>query len=263
MTDIPAVQVFDLRAAPCRLGRREWQPRLRRDPSEFAGVVLHSWGTKVGTTGANRIRHGSEVRALADRALDVPYGITCGVTALSGEPVVTIAHPIERYTNASDAGNRHWLAVGVMGLFAYDAALHNPARHTAVTDALLAAIDHALREAVRLVHEAQMRADGLSDDDIAELGGSCGRPLALITHRQCANEPRDHFACPGEAVVEAALASDAVRSGLLVPDPDRVLLPEFGKPWPESWRRHLSPRAVDPIVPRLDERQTSLVVGDA
>lgn len=252
MTGRPAVQVFDLRAERCRLERHEWQPRLRRDPSEFAGVVLHSWGTKVGTTGANRIRLGSEARALADRALDVPYGISCGVGELTGEPVVAIAHPAERYTNASDAGNRHWIPVGVMGLFAFLAAHHNPARHTAVTDALRAAINAALFYAVSQLAEAGLDPESRFIE---------GRPFALITHRQCANGPRDHVACPGEAVVEMALASDVVRSGLIVPDPDRVLLPEFGKPWPESWRRHL-PRAVDPVVTSIDERQTPLDVGD-
>jgi hypothetical protein len=92
--------------------------------------------------------------------------------------------------------------------------------HTEVTDALQAAVDRALCEAVEM------------------LGGA--GPWSLITHRQAINGRADHECCPGEAVVMMALRSSAVRDGLLVPDPDHVILPAFGKSWPGSWRRHLS-----------------------
>lgn len=223
------VQVFDLRAESHELASREWQPRLRRDPAKISGVVIHSWGARVGTTGANRLRYG-EPGALARRALGTPYTICCGVTEHGSVPVVALAHPLERYTNASDAGNRHWISIAVMGLFAFDADDTNPVRHTEATAALRAAVDVALSAALGMLAEAGVDPEALFVD---------GRPLALITHRQCANGARDHFACPGEMVVKMALASEAVRAGLLVPDPDRVLLPEYGKPWPEAWRRHL------------------------
>jgi len=44
-----------------------------------------------------------------------------------------------------------------------------------------------------------------------------------------------------------ALRSPSVRDGLLVPDPDLVIVPEWGKAWPASWRRHLEQRALSRI----------------
>lgn len=218
------VQIFDLRGEPCELADHRWSKHARRDPAALRGVVLHSWDAEVGTTVENRVRWG-EAGALARRGLRAPYGISCGVTR-SGIPVVALCHPLERYTFASDAGNRHYLSIGVMGLFPYEEA-RRTAKHSAMTEALAAAIDAALQRAVRLMDMAL-----LSD-------GVAGGPWSLVAHRQCINERGDHAACPGEAVVAAALRSRPVADGLLVADPDLVLVPEFGKPWPEAWRRHL------------------------
>lgn len=224
------VQVFDLRGEPHQLARDEWTPHVKREPEDMRGVALHAWGArKVGTMGSLRARYG-EALAFARRGLTVPYTITAGVTAIGGLPVVSVVHPAERYTFASDAGNAGFLSVGVAGLFAFTREAHNDTRHTAMTAALAEAIDVALGEAVHML-----------DDFVA-----ADAPWALVTHRQCANGKRDHFACPGEALLAAALQSHAVSSGLLVPEPDLVLDPRYGKPWPPEWRRHLrQPRQSD------------------
>ena len=222
--DVGGVLVFDLRGEPHQLARDEWTPHVQREPEDMRGVALHAWGVRqVGTMGAMRARYG-EALALARRALATPYGISCGVTAIGGVPVVALAHPLERYTMASDAGNAGYLAVGVMGRFAFEANQHAFARHTPVTGALRLAVDVALAEAVRLLGEFTRQAG----------------PWAMLTHRQCANGRKDHFACPGEAVVEMVLASSSARDGSLVADPDLALDLRWGKPWPAGWRRHLS-----------------------
>lgn len=221
-----AVQVFDLRAEPCQLAAHRWTAHVKRDPLQIRGVVLHQWGTPVTTTGDSRLRWG-EPMALARRALRAPYGVSCGVTR-AGVPVVAVAHPLERYTYASDAGNAHYLAVGVMGCFPFEADEYHPERHTAWTDALESALHRALEVAVCVIENAPLADFALPAE-----------PLALITHRQCANGPHDHFVCPGEHVVAASIRSEAVRAGVLVPDPDLVILPKFGKTWPAKWRRHL------------------------
>lgn len=224
------VQVFDLRGEPHQLARDEWTPHVKREPEDMRGVALHAWGArKVGTMGSLRARYG-EALAFARRGLTVPYTIAAGVTANGGVPVVSIAHPVERYTFASDAGNAGFVSVGVMGLFAFTREEHADVRHTAMTAVLREAIDVALQEVARLLGEFTEQAG----------------PWSLLSHRQCANGPRDHFACPGEALVSAALESSAVGVGLLVPDPDLVLDPRYGKPWPKEWRRHLrQPRQAD------------------
>lgn len=225
-----AVQVFDLRGEPGELAARRWTRHIRRDPRELRGVVLHQWGVSVGTTGGERLRYG-EAMALARRGLDAPYTVSFGVTS-AGVPVVSVAHPVERYTYASDAGNAHYLAIGLMGRLPFEAEDHHPARHTAWTPAHEAALHRALEVAVSLIEGGEILGVTLPD-----------QPLALITHRQCANGPADHFVCPGEHVVAASLRSEAVRSGVLIPDPDLVILPKYGKTWPEAWRRHLPKQA--------------------
>ncbi len=224
-------RVFDLSQEPCELAPYRWARHRRRDPARLVGVVLHQWYTEVGTEQRHRLRYG-EPMALARRALAAPYTISCGVTR-AGEPVVALAHPLERYTYSSDAGNAHWISVGVMGLFPFKAERHDPRRHTAVTEALAAAVDSALRGAAQLLME-----NSLAD-----------APWPVITHRQCANGPGDHVTCPGEAVVEMALRSLPVAEGTLVADPDRLLLPQHGLPWPESWRRHLPKHIVQESAP--------------
>lgn len=224
------VRVFDLRAEPCELAAGRWNSRRRRAAAEIRGVVLHQWGTSVDTTAGDRMRLG-EPLALARRALRAPYTVACGVTD-AGVPVVSVAHPLERYTYASDAGNANYLAIGVMARLPFAAEEHHPVRHAAWTDAMEAALHRALEVAVCLVEGAPL--DDLTLPDA---------PLALITHRQCANEPHDHFTCSGEHVVAASLRSESVRAGVLIPDPDLVILPKYGKTWPDAWRRHLPKQA--------------------
>lgn len=219
----PEVQVFDLRGEPPQLPDGRWTPHVRRDPAQLRGAALHGWGVRqVGTLASQRARYG-EPLALARRALRTPYGVTAGVTAHGKVPVVAIAHPLERYTYASDAGNMHFLAIGIMGLFPFVEAQRSVHRHTPDSEALQAAVDRALEVAADLFAEHGVR-----------------EPL-LVTHRQCVNGKRDHVCCPGEAVVQMALRSPAYELGGFRADPDLVLDGRHGLPWPEEWRHHLSP----------------------
>ena len=215
----PAPLVFDLRAEPVELQRGEWAPSITRDPSALRGVIMHSWGAKVGTEPRLRRRYGGEAAALAHRALGTPYGISAGVTS-AGVPVVVLAHPAERYTFASDDGNAQWLAIGVMGLFPAYERDRRPV-HSIVTEGLRAAVDMALQLAA-----------------VEYLGGREG--LDLIAHRQACNQPRDHFACCTEAVVSMVCTSPAVLGGLFVPRPDIVLNDHTARPWRADWRRHIA-----------------------
>ena len=217
------VQRFDLSREPVQLADRKWNPRRARDPKDIVGVVLHVWASGVGTTPQNRRRYG-EPEALARRGLEAPYNLSAGVSRHQGVPVVGYCQPVERYTHASDAACGHWLSVGVMGAFPFTEDERNPLRHTPVTDALRAAVDEALGWALEI---------------LAPLQGARSKPLRLITHRQAINGKGDHAACPGEAVVAMACASEWVTSGLIVPEPDTVLVPEWSRPWPDAWRRHL------------------------
>lgn len=242
---VPEVQVLDLRGEPHQLARHEWTRFVERDPAELRGVVLHQWHAKsVGTMGHHRARYG-EPLALARRGLATPYTISCGVTALGGVPVVAVCHPLERYTYSSDAGNAHYLSIGVMGLFPYVEGQRSAQRHTVVTGALRAAVARALEVAADLLAEA-----------------GCGGALKVITHRQCANGPSDHFACPGEVVVEMAAGAlrDGAAGAIMTPDPDLVLLREHGRPWPAEWRQHLSARD-DRAPDRMPPEPESVVVA--
>ena len=58
-----------------------------------------------------------------------------------------------------------------------------------------------------------------------------------------------------------ALQSEAVRRGAIVPEPDLVLLPEWGRPWPDAWRRHLPSFAPPQAVP-TPKRVTMRVPAD-
>ena len=231
---VPEVHVVDRRVDPCRLLRNQWSPHHVRDPAKFKGIAIHQWATKVSTEGRLRIRYGSEAEALGRRGVKVTYGISAGVGEIEGVPVVSLAHPPERYTYASDSACSDYISIGVMGLFPYTEDQRVAGKHTEVTPALIAAVNEAIEQAI-----AQMQGDG---------------PWALITHRQGINGRGDHEECPGEAVVAMALMSDAVKDGRLVPDPDLVLVPKWGKPWPEAWRRHLEQRA----LPRVDDVLKSL-----
>lgn len=211
---------FDLSAEPVVLRAGRWNPLARRDPAAFRGIVSHSWASKVGTTAAERLKHG-EPLALARRALEAPYNISAGVTS-RGAPIVALAHPVTRYTYASDAGCREFISIGIMGAFPFEEKTRNATRHTALTEAMFAAVDGAMEWAAELL--AAHAGDG---------------PHIYITHRQCINGRGDHVQCSGEAVVQMCLASQAVASGRIIADPDLVLVPDFGRPWPASWRSHL------------------------
>lgn len=222
-----AVRVIDLRGQAHALSRREWAPGFTRSADEQRGVCMHSWGTKVGTTATNRRRFGSEVEALAQRCLAVPYHISVGVTSRD-EPFVVLAHPVERYTMHGDAANRHYVGIGVMGrLPAYEYS--RTATHTVVTDALRAAADAALHIAA-----------------VEYLGGREG--LDFIAHRNACNQSSDHFACCTEAVVAMVCGSSAVADGLFIPRPDLKLHP-IARTWKPDWRRHIRERNGAPPAP--------------
>lgn len=235
----PVVQVFDLTGEPPRLRPDRWTPHVRRDPAGLRGVSLHQWDTDVGTEPRNRARWG-EPLAFARRALAAPYTISCGVTGHGRVPVVSIAHPPERYTYASDAGNAGYLAIGVMGSFPFTEE-RRAVQHTPWSEELQAAVDVALQVAARLLGDA-------AED---------GAPWRLVTHRQCVNGPRDHVACPGEMVVRMALASRPVLDGLLVADPDLVLDHRHGLPWPAEWRRYLREAPDGPPVVAIADASPS------
>lgn len=236
------VQRFDLRGEPIVLAPEKWNPHMLRDPRTMRGVVLHAWDVSVGTEARLRMSLGGEGPALARRALGAPYNVCGGVGRITGVPVVVLAHPVERYTHASDAACRDFVSVGLMGRFPFTAGEDNGRPGTVITDALQAVVDAALDEAVKMLPEGD-------------------RPHLLITHRQACNGQRDHFNCPGEAAVMMALRSPAVRSGLLVPDPELVLVAGVGRPWPGHWRRHFvgrpatkPPALLAPVLVDDDDR---------
>lgn len=245
-----AVRHFDLSAEPVQISRRQWNPHKVRDPGLLRGIVLHQWESPVGTMAVNRARYG-EAEALARRGLATSYTIDAGVARHSGEPVVVLAHPVSRYTHASDSACGEWIAIGVMGRFAYDDERDPSARaYTEETPALILAVGAAIDLAVRLL---------AGDDNDAG-------PWALITHRQAVNGRGDHRECPGEAVVRMAMMADAVRRGVIVPDPDMVLVPEWGLPWPSHWRRYLPTSSAPPAAAAPTRKAGSMtpqVVGRA
>lgn len=237
------VLVFDLRAEPCELKPGQWAPLVTRSAEGQRGACLHSWGTAVGTTIANRRRWGSEAAALARRALAVPYHISWGVTR-GGVPVVALAHPVERYTFHGDHANRDFVGIGGM--------VHAPAyersrttTHTRITDAHRAAMDMALELA--------------AIEYLPEREG-----LDLIAHRNACNQPGDHFGCCTEAVIALACGSSAVSGGVFIPRPDERLH-DLSRVWPPAWRRHIAasapPVAAPPAEPdeaAVDDAQVSI-----
>lgn len=230
------VQVFDLRAEPVELERHRWSPNARRDPATLLGVLLHQVGDQVGTTAPNRVRYG-EPLALARRALRMPYHLAYGATR-AGVPVVVLAHPVEWYLFHGDAGNAHWISVAALGLFPYNEDRRVPARHGEAPTHGCASPSPLELAAEKALELAWALLPGLGD------------PHRLITHRQACNEPTDHLACPGELPVALALRALPVLDGRLLPDPDLVLRPGIGKPWPAAWRRHLTDRPVQPRFPQ-------------
>ncbi len=236
--DGDGVYVVDLRGEACVLLRTQWSPHVKRDPKALKGIVLHQWASKVGTEGRLRLKFGSEAEALGQRCNRVTYGISAGVGERDGVPVVSLAHPPERYTYASDDACSEYISLGVMGLFPFEEETRTD-KHTIVTRELMAAVNRGIEEAL-----AQMEGEG---------------PWALITHRQGINGRHDHVQCPGEAVVRMALLSDAVLDGRLVPDPDLVLMPKWGRPWPDSWRQHLGASVVRGDEDDCDPRQVDLL----
>lgn len=226
------VLVFDLRAEPCELRQGEWAPLVTRSAEDQRGVCLHSWGTAVGTTIANRRRWGSEAHALARRALAAPYHISWGVTR-RGVPVVALAHPVERYTFHGDHANRDFVGIGGM-VYAPSYERSRTTAHTVITDAHRAAMDMALELAA-----------------VEYFGGREG--LNLIAHRNACNQASDHYGCCTEAVVALACGSSAVSSGVFIPRPD-VRLHDLSRAWKPDWRRHIVAAAPPTTAPPVDEQ---------
>lgn len=214
------VQVFDLREEPHRLRSDEWR-RSKRDPAKSRGIVLHQWDTPVGTTALNRRLYG-EPGALARRALGCPAHISVGVTQLGGVPVVSLAHPLDRYGFHGDAANAGYIGFEVMGFFPF-LEEHRTMHHTKITPALRAAVRVGLKAALDLLDQWT---------------GSQG-PWELITHRQGCNSKGDHVRCCGEAVVQMACEALPELEGRLIAVPGLVLDPQWSQPWPEAWKRHL------------------------
>ena len=230
MSVIP-VRVFDLRAEPCELARGQWAPSVERIAEDQRGVCMHSWGTSVGTTIANRRRYGSEAEALARRALSVPYHISWGVTR-GGVPIVALAHPVERYTFHGDHANKAFVGIGAM-VYAPAYERGKTTAHTLITDAHRAAMDMALELAA-----------------VEYLGGREG--LDLIAHRNACNHPSDHYGCCTEAVIALACGSSAVASGVFIPRPD-VRLHDLSRAWRPEWRRHIMASAPPVAAPPADD----------
>ena len=214
------VQVFDLRSEPVVLDSRAWTPSVQRDPLRADGVCLHQWDAPVGTSLRNRRIFG-EPEALARRGLRVPAHIHVGVTQIGKVPVVSLAHPLERYLYGSDAANATHVALEVMGVFPFTED-QRTVHHTRITPELQAAMAVGLELAAELL---DAWAPGRTE------------PWELITHRQTINGKGDHARCCGEAVVKMALEADLPL--FFKPNPDRVFVPAWGRPWPASWRRHL------------------------
>lgn len=225
------VHVFDLQDEPCVLKTRQWSPTVQRDPKDQRGICLHQWDTEVGTELRFRRQYG-EPEALARRALRVPAHISVGVTQLSKTPIVSIAHPLTRYLMGSDAANAHYLTMEVMGNFPFEEATRSM-HHTEITEVLEAAVEVGLEVAATLLNE---------------WAGSA--PWEVITHRQACNSKGDHRTCCGEAVVAMACKATSNTKALFDLNPDRVLVPEWGKAWPASWRSHI-PKKVLVVVPSL------------
>jgi len=226
------VLVFDLRNESCELGPHEWAPLVTRSAEDQRGGCLHSWGTVVGTTIANRRRWGSEAHALARRALSARYHISWGVTR-GGVPIVALAHPVERYTFHGDHANRDFVGIGGM-VYAPAYERSRTTAHTVITDAHRAAMDMALELAA-----------------VEYLGGREG--LDLIAHRNACNQSSDHYGCCTEAVVALACGSSAVSSGVFIPRPD-VRLHDLSRAWKPDWRRHIVASAPPTTVPPVDEQ---------
>lgn len=211
------VQVFDLREEPIVLPPRKWNQHIKRDPKDAKGVCLHQWDTKVGTEPRNRQRFG-EPLALAKRALKIPAHISLGATEISKTPIVSIAHPLERYCYHGDAANGSYLGIEVMGSFPFTEDRRS-VHHTPLSPELQAAIAVGLQVASRLLIDWTSQSG----------------PWELIAHRQACNSVGDHTECCGEGILSLAckVPSD------FIPDPNKVLDEEWSLPWPQAWSRHI------------------------
>jgi hypothetical protein len=212
------VQVFDLTHEPVQIADRQWSRHTPRSPQDQRGVCLHQWEAKVGTEARFRLQWG-EPEALARRALKVPAHISVGVTERGNVPIVSIAHPLDRYVFHGDAANAHFLGFEVMGLFPF-LEEQRTAKHTLVTPQLQAAVTVGLQVAAQLLEE-WTKSQG---------------PWELVTHRQGCNSKGDHLQCCGESVVQMAMRSQ----DLYIPNPDEVLSKVVAEPWPPAWRAHLT-----------------------
>lgn len=234
------VQVFDLSHEPVQILDRQWSRHTTRSPQDQRGVCLHQWEAKVGTEARFRAQWG-EPEALARRALKVPAHISVGVTERTNVPIVSIAHPLDRYVFHGDAANAHFLGFEVMGLFPFEEPAKSP-RHTVITPELQAAVSVGLMVAAELL-EAWTKSQG---------------PWEMITHRQGCNSKGDHVQCCGEAVVQMALHNQ----DLFIPCPDEVLSKTIAQPWPQSWRAHMSTPRVSEVMAVIFEEKTEEALQD-
>lgn len=212
-----SVEVIDLRGEPCELKSGQWRRADVREVGSHVGICGHQVGSEVGSVRADRRRYGPTM-AVARRFLRWPYHVGAGVAY--GQPFVVIAHPFERYTFHGDAANRGYLGFAVAGRFPLFEAGRVPRHGIRPGADLMAAVHKALTVLCEMSIEA----------------GHDG-PLDFITHRQAQNSRHDdRDADPGEWLCRTVASSPAVDSGLVVPQPDRVLVEGAGLPWPAGWR---------------------------
>lgn len=211
-----AVCVYDLRDVEPDLLPSEWSPAVQRAPEDAKGVCLHSaWSRSFQVNHGDRVRFGL-IEAQARKGLSRSAHITCG---LAGDtPFVAIIHPVDRYTMHGGLANGAYLGLEVQGDFPFEES-HRTVKHTPVSPKMKAAVQVALAVAKELLDAWAGPAQ-----------------WELLTHRQAGNGSHDDPKDPGEAVV--AVACDGLE-GHYMADPDRVLDPEHGLGWPDSWRTHL------------------------
>lgn len=205
------VYVFDLSDAPCALRAHQWSPTSRRDPASAKGILLLRTDP-IPPTAADKAR-GGLIAAIAARGLSRPAHIAVGMA--KDIPVVSICHPLDRYTfMGGETGN--YVGVEIHAKLPGEASGRNPVIHTPLTPALGGGIEVALSVAMQLL-------SSWSTQETQE----------MLTARQ-ATGTMD----PGEDVVALALEGLPFQ---LQADPDHVL--STGEPWPPSWRSHLSHEA--------------------
>jgi len=226
------VYVFDLTKEPHGLRDGQWSSTAERSPSDAKGICLHQLGE------APKVPYGDKVKfglpgAVARQGLQRPAHIS--VSMAKDVPVVSICHPLTRYTFHGDLANGSYIGVEVRVKFPFEET-HRTAIHAAPSQELAAGIEVALSVALQLLQ-----------------AWAGNKPYELLTHRQSIGQGGPEKCC-SEGVL--ALALEGLPKGFMV-DPDHVL-GETGFPWPESWRDHLTHSAEAP----KQEKPISFEEGD-